>query len=158
MTTRPPFFRLCLPLLAALPAGAASPPQGDTAAGGVADALGPLVLTLVGAAVAVLRWLVKRELAALEARLGARLAPTDQAAIDAAIDRAAEALETLLDGIADRAVRTRLAPALAASEAESILRYLPKAAEALGLTRDAVAARIAAALGDPLKPTEGASP
>ncbi|HLY54521.1 MAG TPA: hypothetical protein VKS60_03120, partial [Stellaceae bacterium] len=65
--------------------------------------------------------------------------------------------EKLLDGVADRAVRTRLAPALAAGEAESILRYLPQAADALGLTRDAVAGRIATALGDPLKPSEGAS-
>ncbi|HLY58339.1 MAG TPA: hypothetical protein VKS60_22445, partial [Stellaceae bacterium] len=79
MTTCPPLSPIGPQLLAALPALVSATAQVETA-NGVGDALTPLVLTLVGAGLAVLRWLVKRELAALEARLGARLAPADQAA------------------------------------------------------------------------------
>ena len=143
---------LALPLIAA-PAVALA----DTGTVATVET-GPLVLTLVGAAVAVLRWVVKRELAALARTLGDRLTPGHAAAIDEAIDRAAAAVEPLLGAVADQAVRTRLAPALARTEAAAILRYLPQAAAALGLTQDTVEARIAAALGDPLHPTQGASP
>jgi hypothetical protein len=112
--------------------------------------LAPLVLTASAAAVAVLRWIVKRELVRLADAIGAQLAPGRQAALDAAVDQAAAAIAPILAGLADQALKQHLAAALASTEAQAILRYLPAATASLD--PGSVAARITAALGDPLAP------
>jgi hypothetical protein len=128
------------------------------AAGSASPAgLDGVVVTTVAAAIALLRWLVKREIAELAVSLGARLTPAHASAIDAAVDRAAAEIAAALEPLAEGTLKARLGPILATTEASAILRYLPQAATALGLTPETLSARITAALGDPLTPAPSAA-
>jgi hypothetical protein len=114
--------------------------------------LTPIILAASAAAVAVLRYIVKREVANLAQAIGSQLSPSHAASLDAAIDQAASSIVPVLASVADDLVKTRLSGALASAEAQAIIRYLPQATAALGLTPDVIASRITAALGDPLVP------